>query len=102
MQPIHYLTTPERDPHFPFAEWITGIVITNSFWGSLEGESRDCLPEGLRLLMDSEQLVCDLAHHHLLDGRRYAYHLQGFEHAWTSDAMVCRPIADWERADVHP
>lgn len=102
VQPIYHLTTNEHDPGFPFAEWVTGIVIANPFRGSSEGEVLDCLPEGLGLLRGSELLVCDLAQHHPLDGRRYAYHLRGFEHARTSDAMVCRPIADWQGADVDP
>lgn len=101
VQPIYYLTTTERDPDFPFAEWVTGIVIINPFRRSPENESSERLPEELRLLRDSEQLVCDLAHHHPRNGRRYVYHLRGFEHAWTSDVMVCRPIADWEGGDVN-
>jgi hypothetical protein len=50
----------------------------------------------LGMLEDTDVLVCDLRHHHPRDGRPYSYSLCGIERAWTSDALVCRPIVDWQ------
>jgi hypothetical protein len=50
------------------------------------------------MLEHSDYLICDLAEHHPLDGRRCSYHVRSFEIAQTSNALVCRPVANWEDA----
>lgn len=99
MQPIGYITHPAPEPALQFDDWVTGSIIANPFCEGPDEATRLPVPAALQMLRDCEVLVCDLRHHHPRDEHRYAYRLDGFEHAWTSDAMVCRVIADWERID---
>lgn len=98
VQPIGYLIAPERDHDFPFTDWVTGIIIANPYRQSTDHGARRPVLEGLRMLEHSEYLICDLAEHHPLDGRRCSYHVRSFETARTSNALVCRPVANWEDA----
>jgi hypothetical protein len=102
VQVVGLLTEITHDGDFPSVEWVTGIVIVNPYRQGSDIRPPEKLPDGLQILGDSEHLVCGLVQHHPLDDKRYAYHLQGFEHASTSDATVCRPIADWEPIDPVP
>ncbi len=101
VQPLGYVTTPERDPAFPFTEWATGIIIANPYRRSAGGGGIGPAPEDLRMLQDSEYLICDLAEHHPLDGRTCEYHVRAFEIARTSDALVCRPVTNWTSVDAN-
>lgn len=97
LQPIAYLIGPERLLGDAVTEWITGIVIVNPFSATSANTPGTELPAGLGLIQDSEYLICDLAEHHMLDDLKpYGYYLQGFEYAKTSEALVCRPIANWD------
>jgi len=48
------------------------------------------------MVADSEYLVCDLRSWHPLSNPKSVYRLWNFESAWTSDALVVRPVADWD------
>jgi hypothetical protein len=96
VRPLAYLIGPERLLGDVATEWVTGIVIANPLYATSASESGIDLPAGLELLQDSEHLVCDLAERHMLDDlERYTYDLRGFESARTSEALVCRPVANW-------
>ncbi|WIX76958.1 restriction endonuclease [Amycolatopsis carbonis] len=98
VQPLAYLIEPERLLGDVATEWVTGIIIANPFYATPANKPAIELPVGLELIQDSEHLVCDLAEHHMLKALdRYAYDLRGFESARTSEALVCRPIANWSR-----
>ena len=75
-------------------QWTTGIITDNPYRAS-SGRRHTQLPDGLELLAGSEVLLCDLRQHHLLREPRTGYYLDAIEWAWTSDAVACRPIADW-------
>jgi hypothetical protein len=47
------------------------------------------------MLSDSEYLICRLRNWHLVDNPKSRYELWEFESAWTSDALIVRPLADW-------
>jgi len=100
VRPLGYVTTPERDPAFPFTQWATGIIIANPYRRSADSGGVGLVPECLQMLQDSEYLICDLAEHHPLDGRNCEYHVRAFEIARTSDALVCRPVANWASVDA--
>jgi hypothetical protein len=57
-------------------------------------------PRGTSGAGQGEYLICDLAEHNPLDGRRCSYHVRVFEIARTSDVLVCRPVANWQDADA--
>jgi len=79
---------PDRDNR----EWVVGIVIDNPFRRSRQLSLEDGFPVALQ---DSECLVCTLGSWHYLKDQRRAYYLRNLEWAWTSDAAVVRPVADW-------
>lgn len=98
VQPLAYLVEPERLLDGVATEWVTGIVTANPFHTVAVVEPQSSLPVGLELIQDSEHLICDLAEHHMLDDLdHYTYALLRFESARTSEALVCRPIANWSR-----
>ncbi len=51
-------------------------------------------------LVETAVLVCDLRSHHPLSEPPDSYHLIGAEWAWTSDGLVLRVRADWDRASI--
>jgi hypothetical protein len=95
VHPTGYITQPALDTE-RFNEWVTGVVIASPFQKTLDGPPPLPVPTSLGMLEDTDVLVCDLRHHHPRDGRPYSYSLCGIERAWTSDALVCRPIVDWQ------
>ena len=100
VQPLAYLIGPERMLGDVTTEWITGIVIANPFYAASANKPEIEQPGGLEPIQNSEHLICDLAEHHILDNlKRHKYYLRGFEYANTSEAFVCRPIANWDDKD---
>lgn len=106
VEPLTYLIEPEHLVPSLNTEWVTGIVIENPFRKTPTRTPLEGLPSGLEMLWDSGQLVCDMVHHHQLEDsiqeskRQYVYHLRGFEFARTSEALVCRPIVDWDKIET--
>ncbi|MEV6621273.1 restriction endonuclease [Amycolatopsis sp. NPDC051106] len=103
VRPLAYIVGPDSFQDNDTTEWISGIVIANPFTADLAGTDRAELPDGLALLEASEHLICALAEHHLLDDlSRYTYYLRNIEYARTSDALVCRPVANWRPDEPTP
>jgi restriction endonuclease len=80
------------EPHRDGGEWVVGIVIKNPFLRSMEFSADRDFPVAIQ---DSECLVCTLGSWHYLKDPRRDYYLRNLEWAWTSDAAVVRPVADW-------
>jgi hypothetical protein len=74
-------------------EFVSGLVIPNPFrskhtpWSGTHD-----LPN---MVTDSEYLVCAMAEWHPLVYDPVTYVLTGIEHAWSSDGLVVRPVANW-------
>ncbi|WP_239158243.1 restriction endonuclease [Streptomyces sp. SID13726] len=73
-------------------DWVTGIVVKNPYQS---GSSTAAPEDWPRETDDSEFLVCDLRSHHQLNEPKGPYFLHSWEYAYTSDAAVFRPVADW-------
>ncbi|MFJ7212212.1 restriction endonuclease [Amycolatopsis sp. NPDC098790] len=100
VRPLAYLVGPAGLVADDPTEWVSGIVIANPFIAEPADAGRAELPDGLALLEESEHLVCALAEHHRLgDLSRYSYYLRSLEYARTSEALVCRPVANWRSED---
>jgi hypothetical protein len=95
LTPVGYVARVDSYGPSSGEEWVTGVVVLNPFHKDAPNLP-EAPPADIELIRDSEYLLCDLVHHHPLEGWRCEYKLRGFEHAWTSDAMVCRPLVDWE------
>jgi hypothetical protein len=84
----------EQDPED--REWVRGIVVKNPYYPSRrteKGRGPDWLPD---MVADSEYLICELRSWHPLSSPMSTYRLWNCESAWTSDALVVRPVADWD------
>ena len=80
-------------------QWATGVVVENPFRHGGESAAR---PDGWpNMLDDSELLVCALRNWHPLSAPQKRYHLWSCESACTSDAIVIRPLADWDEDPPH-
>ncbi|WP_019711366.1 restriction endonuclease [Streptomyces xinghaiensis] len=73
-------------------EWVTGLVVSNPYCGKDGSPTSDEWPGQVA---ESELLVCSLRSHHPVDEPKEAYHLYWWEYAYTSEALVLRPVADW-------
>lgn len=107
VEPLGYLVETESSEGDRREEWVTGIVVANPYLHSYATAVQESLlPPELEDISDSEWLICDLAEWHLLDGRIRRYLLTGFEYARSSEALVARPISNWETAEpaagTHP
>jgi hypothetical protein len=78
----------ESDPDEP--EWVTGLVVVNPYLGR---RHPSWWPPALG---DLEVLQCDLRSWHPLGVEKRTYRLWSCSWAWTSDAIVVRPRADWD------
>jgi Restriction endonuclease len=86
----------ERDE--PDREWVAGIIVKNPLFrpnGSVAYTSEDTDLD--RYLAHTEVLVCELSSWHPLDTNERSYGLRGCEWGWTSNALVVRISADWDR-----
>lgn len=80
-------------------EWVCGLIIENPWFGE-RYESRSELPEWLPGRVDaSELLICALGQYHPVGFPVSDYRFRWCEWAWTSDALVFHPVADWDFAD---
>jgi hypothetical protein len=86
VEPTHFIVSADRDGE----SWAEGVVVASPF---VEGEAPGGWPPGFSGLTT---LVCSLRHHHLLAGPRDQYYLDGVEYVWTSDALLLRPVVDWD------
>jgi hypothetical protein len=76
-------------------EWAVGVVAKNPF-RRIPGSRRktpDWWPDMART---SELIVCSLRSWHPLHKPKKTYRLWSCESAWTSDALVFNPVADWD------
>jgi hypothetical protein len=96
VKPLGYIISPETLEGAPPCEWVTGIVIANPFHESAGDDSHAPTPDGLEGVARQRVPVCDLAQHHRQDAGEHTYYLRNVEHARTSDALVCRPVANWD------
>jgi len=76
-------------------EWVVGIVVENPF--IVEGRRSGTkfptwLPDMLR---ESQYIICRLRSWHRVDSMKSSYELWEIESAWSSDALIVRPLADW-------
>ena len=76
-------------------EWAIGVVARNPFRRSAAGQDRipGWWPD---MVADSELIVCSLRSWHPLRKPKKTYRLWSCEEAWTSDALVFNPVADWD------
>ncbi|MEV7629388.1 restriction endonuclease [Actinoplanes sp. NPDC089786] len=88
------VTKPESDPRFDFSHWVIGLIVKNSFFAGQEAPPAETQRQ-LRILEDTELLVCNLSEHHPLDSKKYDYYFQRFEYAQTSDGPVISISANW-------
>jgi hypothetical protein len=80
-------------------EWVCGLIVDNPWFGA-RYESRSELPEWLPGYVDgSELLICALGQYHPVGFPVGEYRFRWCEWAWTSDALVFHPVADWDFAD---
>jgi hypothetical protein len=76
-------------------EWAVGVVARNPF--RRKSGSRRKTPEWWPdMAEDSELVVCSLRSWHPLHNPKRTYRLWSCESAWTSDALVFNPLADWD------
>ena len=83
----------EPDPHD--REWAVGVIAKNPF-PRRAGPGRTTPEWWPNMAADSELVVCSLRSWHTLQNRKKMYRLWSCESAWTSDALVFNPIADWD------
>ena len=83
----------EPDPHD--REWAVGVIAKNPF-PRRAGPGRTIPEWWPNMAADSELVVCSLRSWHTLQNRKKMYRLWSCESAWTSDALVFNPIADWD------
>jgi hypothetical protein len=99
LEPVAYMVRIDEDEENPeLREWVVGIVVKNPGRRGLKAKRSDrpdWMPE---VLADSELLVCALGSLHPLAHAVGGYRLRHCESAWTSDALVVRPMADWDPA----
>jgi hypothetical protein len=81
----------EWESDFDDGEWAVGVVAKNPFRSRKEHPG--WWPD---IAADSEFIICALRSHHLLGAPKATYRLWTCESAWTSDALVVRPVADWD------
>jgi len=83
----------ETNPHD--REWAVGVIAKNPF--PRKAGARRTTPEWWPdMAADSELIVCSLRSWHPLRNPKKTYRLWSCESAWTSDALVFNPIADWD------
>jgi hypothetical protein len=98
LDPLGYVIFDQPDdPEHP--EWVCGLIIENP-WALERFGSRSKLPEWLPgHVEESELLICALAQYHPVGYAVGAYRFRWCEWAWTSDALVFHPVADWDLVD---
>lgn len=76
-------------------EWAVGVVAKNPFRHTSKPRRKnpDWWPD---MASDTELIVCALRSWHPLKSPKKTYRLWSCESAWTSDALVLRPLADWD------
>ncbi len=74
-------------------EWSCGVIATNPYRGQLGHNHPEWWPDGLE---ESELIICALRNWHPLNKPKKHYRLWNCEWASTSDALVVRPLADWD------
>jgi hypothetical protein len=80
-------------------EWVCGLIVDNP-WFAGRFTSRSELPDWLPGHVDgSELLICALGQYHPVGFPIGEYRFRWCEWAWTSDALVFHPVADWDVAD---
>jgi hypothetical protein len=98
LEPLGYVVYDQpNDPEDP--EWVCGVIVRNP-WFAGRYESRSELPEWLPGHVDSsELLICALGQYHPVGFPVDEYRFRWCEWAWTSDALVFHPVADWDFAE---
>lgn len=77
--------------------WTTAVVVRNPWFGNRTGKSTGAPDEDwVPLISQCEVLICGLRSHHPADEIKDRYFLSRYEWSWTSNALVFRPIADWD------
>lgn len=74
-------------------EWSSGLIARNPYREQTGHGFLEWWPDGLEA---SELIICALRNWHPLSEPRQRYRLWSCEWAWTSDALVVRPLADWD------
>lgn len=76
-------------------EWVVGAVVENPNYQRATVTSAERLHWLPDVLSDSQYLVADLRSWHPLRDAADTYRLWELESAWTSHALVIRPLVDW-------
>lgn len=93
MTPLAYVVDVDGLMSDDDSDWAAGVVVQNPFFGKdRANESPEWVPD---MAGASAFLVCALGSWHQLSNPKSPYELLAFESAWTSDALVVRPVADW-------
>lgn len=101
LNPLGYVVFDQPDDKED-PEWVCGLVVENP-WYAERYESRVELPEWVPgHVPDSELLICALGQYHPVGYEVGEYRFRWCEWAWTSDALIVHPVADWTFADEQP
>jgi hypothetical protein len=90
---VGFVTEPTRWSEDDDEEWATGVIAKNPCGGKRGADRPEWWPE---MLDDTELVVCALRSWHPISRAKKRYYLWDCESAWTSDALVVRPLADWD------
>ena len=94
---VGFVTEDTRWARDGEGEWATGVVAKNPYPDS---RRRDDVPDWWpEMLSDQELIVCALRSWHPMSCPKKTYRLWNCESAWTSDALIVRPLADWDDAE---
>lgn len=100
VRPTTLIVEPERNARAPFDKWVVGIVVPNPYKSASRKQPK-ALDEDVPIaLMETGVLVCDLRSHHPLSEPPDSYHLVDAEWAWSSDGLVLRIRADWDKSSM--
>ena len=96
LKPLAYVVEPDLLWEEPSErDMVRGIVVESPYYNP--GGPQSANPEWLpSLVSDSKLLICDLRQWHPLNHPQGPYQLCGWDSVRTADAVVVRPIADWE------
>lgn len=91
---VGFVTENMRRARDDEGEWATGVVARNPYQRTMNREDTpEWWPEMLR---GSDLIVCALRNWHPLTRLKEKYYLCECESAWTSDAQIVRPLADYK------
>jgi len=97
--PVAYVIDKSEPRHGDNDEWVVGLVIENPFRSNDQYKPYKVPDWVPNMVHDSEFLVCNLRSWHTVDRIKQTYQLWEIESAWTSDALVIRPVVDWPYDD---